>query len=237
MKSDQTMKYFGTEHLPFTIISLIIFIFAVLPIPIFLALYPFRRIRTILFKCPIGNCATVAINLFVQKFYSCYRDSTGSEGGRDMRSLVSMYFFLRLLIHIVTIDQIPSNVGFSILVFIYVVCSMLISLAQPYRKAYMNITDTLILANLAILSLLLSQLNGELPTTSLQFFYTSGSILASLPLLGMIGILMWKIMARLPYCKRLLQSIRHHDRRSTNSEDDLSHEDRELQECTVSVKE
>ena len=27
-----------------------------------------------------------AINIFVQKFYSCYRDST--EGGRDMRSLV-----------------------------------------------------------------------------------------------------------------------------------------------------
>ena len=244
VKSDPTMKYFGTEHLPFAIISLFIFLFTVLPIPILLALYPFRHIRTILFKCPIGSRATAAINLFVQKFYNCYRDSTGTEGERDLRSLVSVYFFLRLLIHIVTVEQIPSNVGFSILVFIYVACSTLISLAQPYKKAYMNIADTLILANLAILCLLLSQLNGELPTTSLQFYYTSGSILASLPLLGIIGILVWKIIkkvAKLPYCKRLLQS-RQHDRQDTNPEDaDLQiiecHEDRDLEECVVSVKE
>ena len=53
----------------------------------------------------------------------------------------------------------------------------------------MNIADTLILADLATMSLILSQLSGELAFSSTLFFYISGSILASLPLLGLIGII------------------------------------------------
>ena len=241
IKSDPTVKYFGTEHLPFAIISLFIFLSAVTPIPILLALYPFRRIRMILFY-PIGSRATTAINIFVEKFYSCYRDSTGDEGGRDMRSLVSIYFFLRLLIDTVTIDQIPSNVGFSILVFIYMACSTVIALAQPYKKKYMNIADTLIFVNLALLSLILSQLSGNQPNTSILFFYTSGSILASLPLLTLIGVLICKMirkLSKLPCCKRLLQSNQR-NRRSNDKDDQLmqssdSHKYHELQELVVTV--
>ena len=132
VKPELSMKYFGKEHLPFAITSMLIFLLAVLPIPLLLALYPIRSIRTLLFKCPIGSCTITAINIFVQKFYSCYRD--GTEGGRDMRSLVCTYFFLRLLLYLVTVNQIPANVAFSILVFIYIACSTLIALAQPYKS-------------------------------------------------------------------------------------------------------
>ena len=241
VKSDPNMKYFGTEHLPFAIVSLFIFLLAVFPIPILLALYPFRRIRTITFKCPIlGSHARAAINIFVQKFYSCYRDSTGTEGGRDMRSLVSLYLFPRLLIDAITIDQIPPNVSFSILVFLYMACSILIALAQPYRKQYMNIADTLILVNLALISLILSHLIGDLSNTSLLFFYISGSVLATLPLLVLIGVLIYKMikkMTKLPCCKRLLQSTqrnRHKDERDDQLSSE-SHEYHELKECVVSV--
>ena len=243
IKSDPTVEYFGTEHLPFAIISLFIFLLVVIPIPILLALYPFRRIRMILFKFPIGRRAITAINIFVEKFYSCYRDSTDDEGGRDKRSLVSIYFFTRLLIHAVTIDQIPSNVAFSILVFIYMACSTLIALAQPYKKKYMNIADSLILVNLALLSLILSQLSGDQPNTSILFFYTSGSILASLPLLALIGVLIHKMIrkiAKLPCCKRLSQSKLQHKRCKDDNDDQLtqsseSHEYHELQELVVTV--
>jgi hypothetical protein len=81
-------------------------------VPLILALYPIRSIRNLLFKCPVGSRAITAINIFVQKFYSCYRDKI--EGGRDMRSFVSTYFFLRLLASLVTINQIPSKVSFSL---------------------------------------------------------------------------------------------------------------------------
>ena len=241
--SDPTMKYFGTEHLPFAIISLFIFLSAVLPIPILLTLYPFRRIRLIFFKCPICNSRTItAINIFVERFYSCYRDSTGDEGGRDMRFLVSIYFFPRLLIHSLTIDKIPPNVGFSILVFVYMACSTLIALAQPYKKKYMNIADALILLNLALLSLTLAQLSSNQPNTSIVFYYTIGSILASLPLLILIGVLIYKMIqkiAKLNCCIKLLQwnqcSRRKDEDQNSITESLDSHEYHEMRELVVTV--
>ena len=68
-----------------------------------------------------------------------------------MRSLVSIYYFLRVLLFLVTVNQIPSNVSFSVLVFIYLACNILIALAQPCKRPYMNIADALILANLALI--------------------------------------------------------------------------------------
>ena len=240
VKPDPTMKYFGKEHLPFAITSIFIVLFVVLPIPLLLALYPIESIRAILFKCPIGSRTAAAINIFVQKFYNCYRDKT--DGGRDMRSLVSMYFFLRVLNYLVTANQIPLNVSFSIALFIYLACSILIALVRPYRQTYMNIADTLILTNLALLSLVLSQLSGELATASAQFFYISGSILTSLPLLGLTGVIIYKIIgkiAKLPCCKRLLRLYQRSERNDMELDYDqlivASREDSELQECT-SVK-
>ena len=162
-----------------------------------------------------------------------------------MRSLVCLYFFLRLLLYLVTIYQIPANVSFSILVFIYITCSTLIALAQPYKKSYMNNTDTLILTNISVLSLILSQLSGQLPDTFIHFFYISGSILASLPLLGLIGILFYKIFRKatqLLCCKRCIHSYQWQGNNDTEDYNQLileSRDDPELQdeECTMSVKE
>ena len=238
VRSDPSMIYFGEEHLPFAITSVFIFLLAVLPIPLLLALYPIRSVRTLLFKFLIGGHTKAAINIFVQKFYSCYRDNT--EGGRDMRSLVCLYFFLRVLIHFVTVHQIPPNVGFSILVFIYIACSTLIAMAQPYKKPYMNNADTLILVNLALLSLILSQLNGQLSTAFTQFFYISGSILASIPLLAITGVLTYKIirkMTKLPCCKSLLCSHGQKDLDDTEDYDLESRDDPELQIRSVKVEE
>ena len=239
--SDPSMMYFGKEHLPFAITSIFIFLFVVLPVPLLLALYPIRSIRTVLFMCPIGSRTIAAINIFVQKFYSCYRDKT--EGRRDMRSLVSIYFFLRLMVSFATTTQIPRRVSFSILVFIYTASTILIALAQPYKQKYMNIVDTLILANLAMLSLVLSQLSGEPHHASIVFFYVSGSILTSLPLLGLTGTIIYKIirkLTKLPCCKRLLHSYQQHEHNGIADYDqDLlieileSRDDPEIQECTV----
>ena len=237
VKPDPSMKYFGKEHLPFAITSMFIFLFVVLPIPLLLALYPIEPVRVIFFQCPIGSRTKTAINIFVQRFYSCYRDKT--EGGRDMRSLVSIFFFLRVLLSLVTVNQIPANVGLSIVVFIYMACSILIALAQPYNRTYMIIADTLILADLATMSLILSQLSGELSYSSNRFFYVSGSILASLPLLGLIVTIIYKIIRRITrqlHCIRSLHSNQKSDR-ETRDYDQLivSGEYPELQECTVSV--
>lgn len=244
VKSDPSMRFFGKEHLPFAITSLFIFLLVVLPIPLLLAIYPIRSVRALLFKCPIGNHTRAAINLFVQKFYSCYRDST--DGGRDMRSLVSIYFFFRLLLYLVPTDHFSANVSFSIFVFMYISCGTLIALAQPYKKAYMNNADTLIFMNIAVVTLIVSQLSGELSHPSAVFFYTSGSVLISLPLLVLIGTLIYKmiwkmLVPKLPGCKRFLHSHQQDGHNAMHDSNELISENRDdpelkIQESTMNME-
>lgn len=82
------------EHLPFATISITLFLFTVLPPVLLLVLYPFQMFRSLLFKC-LPKRLRGPLNIFVEKFYSCYRD--GLDGGRDMRSLAGLYFFVLLL--------------------------------------------------------------------------------------------------------------------------------------------
>lgn len=93
VRSDPSMGYFSTEHMPFALASIFILLFAILPLTLLLTLYPIRAFRRVLFACIKNQTAT--LNMFVEKFYSCCRD--GLDGGRDMRSFVSVYFFLRLI--------------------------------------------------------------------------------------------------------------------------------------------
>ena len=82
-----SVNYFSVQHLPFVIISMLVFVAIVLPPVFLLAFYPVKSFRSLLFKC----CRSIAsLNIFVEKFYGCYRDGLG--GGRDMRSFASLYF-------------------------------------------------------------------------------------------------------------------------------------------------
>jgi type IV secretory pathway TrbL component len=63
-----------------------------------------------------------------------------------MRSFVSVHFFLRLLGNYLSVDEILVNLSFTVVILLYVISSLLIALTRPYKKAYMNVTDTLILA-------------------------------------------------------------------------------------------
>ena len=207
VKSDPSIGYFSREHLPFAITSAAIFLFVLLPIPLLLALYPIEAFRTLLFKCSFGNRLMAAVNIFVDKFYSCYRD--GLDGGRDMRSFVSVHFFLRLLGNYLSVDEILVNLSFTVVILLYVVSSLLMALARPYKKAYMNITDTLILANLALLSLVLDKYSGQgnHGSSSSAFYEISGSILSTIPLVGLIGVIIYRISRKLVVkCRKQLSN-------------------------------
>ena len=47
--------------------------------------------------------------------------------------------------------------------------------------------------------------------TSMPFFYVSGGILASLPLLGLLRVQIIREITKLPCCKRLLHSYEEHE--------------------------
>ena len=137
---DPSIRYFSKEHIPYAVIGgLVLLVFGLLP-ALLLAACPIRKLRSLLLINCLGGHSNAALNIFVEKFYSCYRD--GLDGGRDMRSFASMHLFIRLLTFLLT-TWIYSTIFF-------IICCLLIIAIQPCKQSYMNYTDAFILALLAI---------------------------------------------------------------------------------------
>ena len=97
---DPSVQYFSKEHIPYVVIgAFVLLIFGLLP-ALFLAAYPIRKLRSLLLMDHFGG-HSAALNIFVEKFYNCYRD--GLDGGRDMRSFASLNLFIILIYMLLTV--------------------------------------------------------------------------------------------------------------------------------------
>ena len=194
VKSDPNMGYFSTEHLPYAITSFTIFVLIIIPLPLLLTLYPIRIFRSLLFKCPIGTRVLPSFHIFAEKFYNCYRD--GLDGGRDMRSFVCIHFLLRVIGKYITVDEVLADLSFTTAILLYLVSSILIALVQPYKKTYMNVSDTLIMVNLTILALVIDKYITQRDINDIYsiFLKLTGSVLSTVPLLALIGVIFYKII-------------------------------------------
>ena len=159
VESDPSIAYFSKEHLPFVAISITIFLVAVIPLTLLLALYPVQWVRSLLYMFRPSNHTIASLNIFVEKFYNCYKD--GLDGGKDMRSLASLYFIIRVIVNFIFIDQIPISASYTFVAILYAGCSLLIAIVQPYKKAFINTIDSLILANMALITILLDKYIGQ----------------------------------------------------------------------------
>ena len=131
--NDPSVKYFSSKHIPFAILALFILLRPVLLPALLLALYPIRSCRLALEKCGLGGHTKAALDIFVEKFYSCYRD--GLNGGKDMRSLASLYFFIRILTFLVIAVQ-SEVIFFVSLALIFCGTSLFVAIVRPYKKAW-----------------------------------------------------------------------------------------------------
>ena len=137
-------------------IILIPFVFNILP-PLLLILYPVKVFRSCLSKCHLDS---IVLNTFVEKMQGCYRN--GLDGGRDVRSFSGLYFFFRVMVYSVAYlsqfigkhhDHLSYLYGASIFLLI---TTLIMALVQPYKKAYMNYLDVLLLSILTVQSFTLS---------------------------------------------------------------------------------
>ena len=143
------IQYFSKEHAPYMVVgALVLFVFGLLP-ALLLAAYPSRRLRSLLLLDRLGGRSNAALNIFMEKFYSCYRD--GLDGGRDMRSFASLHLFIRLLALLVGIWISPT--------ILFGICCVLVSLAKPCKKSFMHNTDGFILSLLTLHSYILLDLD------------------------------------------------------------------------------
>ena len=113
-----------------------------------------------------------------------------------MRSLASVYFILRwIAIFIFEVTSLSTSLVLGAVM--YVSYGTVIALVHPYKKAYMNVVDTLIMENLALLALIVDKYLFEDSNTSLALFYAILlSIFIFLPLLGLTGFIAYVIFLK-----------------------------------------
>ena len=113
-----------------------------------------------------------------------------------MRSLASVYFILRW-IAIFIFEITPLSASLVLVAVIYVSYGTVVALVRPYKKTYMNIIDTLIIENLALLALMVDKYLFEDSNTLLVLFYAVIlSIFTLLPLLGLSGFIGYRILKK-----------------------------------------
>ena len=164
--NDVTSPCGSVQHLAFAIPASFVLCLALFLI-LLLILHPFKWFRDhcCFPRCGLLNCTSV--NIFVEKFHSCYRN--GLDGGRDMRSFSGLYFVLRILAPLFFIThRFLSKWTYETILFTS--AAMLIALVQPYKKMYMNVLDSLLLALLAMLCHLLSTSPDYSATRNIEAF-------------------------------------------------------------------
>ena len=193
--NDLTSPCGSVQHLAFVLPTSLV-LCSVLLLVLLLILYPFKWFRECCCFSRCGFLNLTSVNIFVEKFHSCYRN--GLDGGRDMRSFSGLYFVLRVLspLFFVTHRFLPQWTYETIL---FLSAAMLIALVRPYKKMYMNILDSLLLAILAVNCHLLSISSNYLTIQGIEVF-TISLLPGVIFWLYLIFKLVFKLWKRIRYC-------------------------------------
>ena len=198
------IKFLSFEHIVFIAGSLFSFMVIFVPPVMVLALYPSRRCRSLCFTCScsctcIGH-ARAELNMYVEKFYSCYRD--GLDGGWDLRAFASLYFIVRIIFVLVSFFNLTPSASYSgdsvqyysslsststAYALLLGGTAVVIATFRPYKKNYMNIIDTLLFVDMAFIFLMLG--NWKSP-----FALEAAVIAGSIPMWGFLGFGLYKIV-------------------------------------------
>ena len=217
---DPTVVYFSIAHLPYAVIGIIcLLLFSILP-TLLLVLYPTRVFKAGIGKCKLSIRHQTALQTFVEKFHHCYRD--GLDGGRDMRSFSGFYFILRGVVmasHELQLVNLRENTWFF-RTSLFSAVALLFSYIKPYKKWYMNLTDTLLLSLLAYLSFMVNiHNNSGSKLIHFRLFSTGIEAAACIPLIIFSAYAVYKVVLksvctlkkRLQHCNICRNEIELHD--------------------------
>ena len=160
-----SVPYFSAvNHLPYTLVLLLIFVTIALPPVLLLTFYQFKSFQKMI-QCT-GLYRSRIIRTFADLFHGCYKDGTG--GTHDLRFTASLYLLIRLvvLLSLILCDFTTLASCETVSVFLWVFLLLLfVALVQPYKDQRMNVLNSLLFAGLAIICVLLT---GIYPTVKNQ---------------------------------------------------------------------
>ena len=177
--------YFGDEHLPYAILSIVLLlVFVILPI-IILVLYPFKFFQRFLNKLPIRRHI---LDTFTDSFQGCYKDGT-EPGTRDYRWCASLFFIIRLfqfLLYCVT-DKVIYNVLATMTLVGHIA---LFAILQPFKSsvAHYNSVNVVFLSFLTLFGMnaVGASVSVFIAPHYIKFFYMVGLLLGLSPQLYLI---------------------------------------------------
>ena len=142
------------NHLPYALILLFTLLTIVIPPILLLALYQSRLFQRIMTCIHLHKSLT--IHIFVDLFQGCYKN--GLNGTYDLRFTASLYMMLRIAVLLSYIGcnytTFASCETVSMFIWIFLLL-LFFALVRPYKDQYMNVVDNLLLAGLALISVLL----------------------------------------------------------------------------------
>ena len=227
-----TVPYFGKEHLPFAIFAVaILSTFVTLP-PLLLISYPTKTFQKLL------GCLKIrwpALHIFADVFQGCYKNRT--DGKYDYRWFAAFYLTVRIILFVICVIPNIGVLGWTIGVIVLGISSLMFALLRPYKKNWLNILDSLILASLGLAALWIVY-NLE---TEGRWFQLIGFI-ASIPLVYFVVYVAYKIISWLrilqkfqqnskDICQFLQQRWRGHDFRQQRLCDEEQLPDRLINPC------
>ena len=156
---DASYKYFGKEHLPYAIMSILFsFVFILSPL-VLLLVYPTRCFQK--YCCGSRN---QLLRTFVDTFQGHYKDGTQPQT-RDYRWFAAVYFLGRIVLLYFIFGVTQNGVCFVLAGLFLILLGIVMVLFQPYKSAKANTFHTVLPFFMAFSSLLITLLNESTVTS------------------------------------------------------------------------
>ena len=149
---DPTVPIFNSKHLFLIALSVVIFIFIILPPILLLLIFPTRLFNKL--SCRLKTRWVVSIQIFVDTIQGCYKD--GIDGTRDYRVVSGCILAIWVLIPAVEIVA-ASLLRYifitpEIFVVFFTALTLLCAALRPYKHTMANISAVALLSLLTLLA-------------------------------------------------------------------------------------
>ena len=185
------VEYFGSEHLPFAIIALVVLsMFVILP-TIFLFLYPCRCFQQLLNRL---HCNFHVLRVFMDVFLGPYKD--GTDNSRDLRYFAGAFFIARILF-VVLFGYLDSFLSVTLLGLVFSTLLLMMAIFQPQKSKFHYNVDCVFLFFLAAICLI--AIGGDFDTyhkTPNVITVCVSTIIGVSLLMFILGLIVHRILLR-----------------------------------------
>ena len=204
---DATVPYFGSRHLPYAIVGLIIvLLFAILPV-LLLVLYPFCCFQKLLNQFPFR---WYILHTFLDSFYGSYKDGT-QPGTRDCRWFASVFILSRFCLMLVA-ASLSNSIYFTLATMVLTIVALLFIAVQPFKENASHFTtfNAFFLLLLALLHCCMIGLTASIASAqSMVLPYNIMAITAAiLPLLYISVIVLHWVCNRRKFRTNIVSKLR-----------------------------